>query len=61
MIGPAQPSLFRPHGNHFLFSDDLKGQVYEALGVLAQGFLDYPGNGLTGSDENLTGCQACQT
>ena len=28
-------------------SEDLKDQVYEALRHVAQGFLDYPGNGLT--------------
>lgn len=33
--------------------DSLKGQVYEALRHLAQGFLDYPGNGLAADAPTL--------
>ena len=34
-------------------SNTLKSQVYDALRHLAQGFLDYPGNGLTTTPETL--------
>ncbi|MBA3533480.1 MAG: Eco57I restriction-modification methylase domain-containing protein [Ardenticatenales bacterium] len=34
-------------------SEDLKEQVYEALRALAQGFLDFPGNRLTPTDDTL--------
>lgn len=35
-------------------SDSLKAQVFDALRHLAQGFLDYPGNGLTADGPTLT-------